>query len=309
MQRFDAFMEQSLYGPNGFYGSGRGVAGGRSGDFLTSSEVGPLFGAVLARAVNSWWADNGRPPNFRVIDAGTGPGTLLKSLTKADPPCARAWELLGVDRAARTPLPGDLRGSVVIANELLDNLVFRVVERQARGWREVYIEGNAEGRRERLVDCPKGFQPGFELAVGQRAPMLSAARQWVTNVLERGASKLIVFDYGLKTTAELANRGGWLRTYQQHRRGHDPLFEPGQWDITTDVAVDQLPKPDTVTNQADWLGHWGIGQLVEEGRAYWQEHADAPTLKAFRMRSRVGESAALTDPSGLGSWLVLTYSS
>ena len=57
---FSVFMEAALYDPtDGFYAAG-GRAGGRSGDFLTSPEVGPLFGAVLARAIDTWW-DGARP--------------------------------------------------------------------------------------------------------------------------------------------------------------------------------------------------------------------------------------------------------
>ena len=45
---FDEFMDVALYDPQvGFYMRGGGA--GRRRDFLTSPEVGPLFGAVLAR--------------------------------------------------------------------------------------------------------------------------------------------------------------------------------------------------------------------------------------------------------------------
>jgi SAM-dependent MidA family methyltransferase len=63
--RFDAFMNMALYGPEGFYNSG-GRAG-RRGDFITSPEVGPLFGAVLARALDAWWVEMGSPDDFRVF--------------------------------------------------------------------------------------------------------------------------------------------------------------------------------------------------------------------------------------------------
>ena len=44
---FDEVMELALYDPeHGFYATG-GQAG-RRGDFVTSPEVGPLFGAVVA---------------------------------------------------------------------------------------------------------------------------------------------------------------------------------------------------------------------------------------------------------------------
>ena len=45
---FEAWVEACLYDPDGgFYAAGG--AAGRRGDFITSPEVGPLFGAVVAR--------------------------------------------------------------------------------------------------------------------------------------------------------------------------------------------------------------------------------------------------------------------
>ena len=48
----------------------RPAAAGRRGDFLTSPEVGPLFGAVLARFLDAEWERIGRPDPFTVVDAG-----------------------------------------------------------------------------------------------------------------------------------------------------------------------------------------------------------------------------------------------
>ena len=61
-----AFVERALYGPDGFYEQG-GRAGRRGASFVTSPEVGPLFGAVLARALDRWWDDAGRPDEWVVI--------------------------------------------------------------------------------------------------------------------------------------------------------------------------------------------------------------------------------------------------
>ncbi|MEL6982425.1 MAG: hypothetical protein AAFO29_08375, partial [Actinomycetota bacterium] len=49
-ERFDRYVERCLYGPDGFYATS-GIAGRRRGDFLTSPEVGPLFGAIVTRAL------------------------------------------------------------------------------------------------------------------------------------------------------------------------------------------------------------------------------------------------------------------
>ncbi len=299
--RFDEYMERCLYDPEGgFYASARGIAG-RRGDFITSPEVGPLFGAVLARALDQWWDELGRPDPFPVIDLGTGPGTLLRSLTLAAPRCSKAWELIGVDRANNITLPPVLENGIVIANELLDNMPFRIVRRIESGWEEVEVTDDGE----RWI--PLDTDPDLDVPTGKPAPLLTEAVQLVENVLARRPSRLVAFDYGTATTGELADRGGWLRTYRNHERGDDPYDRPGSWDITTDIAVDQLPPPTSVISQSDFLVKHGIGELVAEGRAHWIEHAARPDLLAMRMRSRVSEAEALLDPDGLGSWLCMQW--
>lgn len=301
--RFDQYMERCLYDPTaGFYATGRGRAGRRDADFVTSPEVGPLFGAVLALQLDRWWDEAGRPDPFVVVDAGTGPGTLLRSLEIAAPACAAAWVLAGLDPVrgnASLDLLDDLEGGVVIANELLDNLPGRVVERTADGWLELHVH---DGKGElRPLD---GSPPPFDLPVGARAPWLERAAAWVGDVLARNPAHLVAFDYGLPTTQGLIERGGWLRTYRGHERGDDPFADPGERDITFDVAFDQLPPPRRLATQAELLAEWGIEALVEEGRQYWADHAARPDLTALRMRSRVREAEALTDHDALGSWLV-----
>ena len=70
----DRVLERALYDPAvGFYETG-GRAGGRSGDFLTSPEVGGLFGAVVARALDGWWRGMGAPDPFVVVEAGRRAG-------------------------------------------------------------------------------------------------------------------------------------------------------------------------------------------------------------------------------------------
>ncbi len=147
MLRFDEYMRVALYGEDGFYNSG-GRAGRRGGHFLTSPEVGPLFGAVLAQAIDGWWRQLGEPADFTVIDVGAGPGTLARAILAAEPACApryvavetsaaqRADHPDGVDSRAELPQPGG--PGVVIANELLDNLPFRLAVFDG-GWREAFV--------------------------------------------------------------------------------------------------------------------------------------------------------------------------
>ena len=302
-ERFDRYMARCLYGAEGFYAT-NGTAGRSRGDFITSPEVGPLFGTVLANAIDAWWDALGQPEPFTVYDVGCGPGTLFKAIRSARPD--RPWTLIGVDTVASTgadidELPDDLSGSVIIANELLDNLPFRVLVGDANGTAEVFVTGDPPVESLVAVD---GVRP---VDVGTRVPQLDVANQWVTSVLERRPAVVCLFDYGTATTGELADRGGWLRTYRNHQRGSDPYAAPGSCDITTDIAWDQLPTPDTLERQADFLRRWSIEELVEEGREHWREHASRPDLTAIRMRSRISESEALLDPDGLGNWWTATW--
>ena len=98
---FDEFMELALYAPDvGFYESG-GAAGVRGGDFLTSPEVGPLFGAVVARALDAWWLELGRPDPFVVVEAAAGRGALCRAVLDASPACGSALRYLMVERSER----------------------------------------------------------------------------------------------------------------------------------------------------------------------------------------------------------------
>lgn len=104
--RFDRFMAEALYGPDGFFVTG-GRAGGSDGDFLTSPETGGLFGRMWGRAFDQFWDELGRPDPFVVIEAGAGVGTLARSVLKSQPACRAALSLHLVE--ASQPLAEEAR--------------------------------------------------------------------------------------------------------------------------------------------------------------------------------------------------------
>ncbi len=338
----DEVIDLALYSDGGFYGAGGSA--GRRGDFLTSPEVGPLFGVLVGRALDGWWQALDEPDPFVVVEGGAGAGALARSVLAAGPACSPALRWVCVERAARlrvtasATLPveppaqvlgGPSRGGpvvtvvddlprgpftgVVLANELLDNLPPVIAERTEAGWGEVRV-GEEAGRLVELV------VPSAELArplarwaggapPGSRVPLARRADRWVERAkASLDAGWVVCIDYGAPTTAELAERGfaGWLRTYRGHGRGGGWLDDLGRQDITFDVPADQL-QPATIEPQAEWLRRLGIDELTGTARHAWQERAAIGDLMALRARSRVAEAAALTDEGGLGRFLVLSW--
>ena len=296
------WLEDALYDPDrGFYETG-GRAGRRGASFVTAPETGPLFGAVLARALDRWWADAGRPETWTVVDAGAGPGTLARAVSAAAPECATALRYVCVERTAaqRARHPDGVTSlaelpaaaDVIIANELLDNLAFGAVARTDEGWLPVRV--GPDGRTHPATDS------GW-------VPVAAHAAAWVLDARQR-APRVGVFDYA-DDTAALAARPwrDWIRAFAEHGRLDEPFADPGSRDVTVVVAHDQLPTPTAHRSQADWLRAHGIDELVAEGQAYWEAHAARPDLTAMAMRSRGTEAASLLDPDGLGGFRVLEW--
>ena len=319
---FEQYMGLALYGEGGFYQDG-GKAG-RRGDFITSPEVGPLFAAVVARYLDDCWNELGCPSTFDVVEVGSGPGSLARGIFDAQPKCISALKYVAVEiSAAQRALhpsfvesvevfPDRTIQGVVLANELLDNLPFKLFVYDGT-WKEAYValgDGGKFVEVLKTVDVIPEVLP-LTAPLGSRAPIQAAASQWMLNVSQKlSRGKVLVFDYSSESTSEIAVAPWreWLRTYKDHERGVHYLLEPGTQDITTQVMVDQLVKSVpglSVTQQSEWLHAMGIDELVSEGNKYWDEHKSAPDIAAMKMRSRVNEVQALTDRDGLGGFSVL----
>ena len=298
----------------------------------------------MARALDAWWHELGDPDQFVVVDAGAGCGTLARDVLAAEPSCSPALHYVLVERSdslraahadnvaleparvalGRGPtatslqeLPAGPLTGVVLANELLDNLGFRLLERGAQGWSEVRV-GETDGRLvEVLVAASDDLGAEADGLVpdppdGARVPLQRAARAWLRDalgVLARG--RVVVFDYA-DTTPSMARRPWrqWLRTFRAHGPGGDPLDAIGEQDVTCEVAVDQLARVRAVTAdrpQAEFLRAFGIDELAVGARAAWESRAHVGDLEALKHRSRVTEVEALTDPAGLGAFRVLEW--
>jgi NADH dehydrogenase [ubiquinone] 1 alpha subcomplex assembly factor 7 len=127
---FDRFMEIALYGEEGFFASGRGA--GRAGrDFVTSPEIGPLFGLCVARALDRLWHALDEPDPFLVIEAGAGNGRLAREVLRAAPACLRALRYVLVERSPALRAEQRERLPVEPADEALGPFLMRAGEEQA----------------------------------------------------------------------------------------------------------------------------------------------------------------------------------
>jgi SAM-dependent MidA family methyltransferase len=325
--RFDDYMEVCLYdAEEGFFGSGRG-APGKDQDFLTSPEVSALFGSLVGR-----WAQGTEGSVVRpLVEAGAGSGAMLGPLVESWQGPVYAVERSEPSRVALAEsYPGasvvasldDVpsgEGTVIVANEVLDNVPAALARRTADGWVEIGV-GEVAGdllpvdlaaRPEVEAWCGRWFpaaDPGTVVAAQLRAC------SWVEDILERfHPASLCLIDYAARAD-ELAARdpGSVVRTYRGHRSDLDILGDPGSTDLTVDVNVDAIVDAAErrgatveVLSQASFLERHGARDVIADLRR--DEHlaaTEARTMDQLVLRSHRLDLEAVMDPDAFGGFVV-----
>ncbi len=339
---FRDFMEMALYhSQHGYYRSPREKMG-RTGDYLTSPEVHPLFGHMVGRQLADMWEVIGSPTCFDVLEMGAGNGLLARDvlrwaqrlhpdlfealryrIAETSPALAERQR----DMLATLSLPegkatwepeaspdADSVSGCVLSNELVDSFPVHRVAVEGGELREVYVVWR-DGRFDEEMGPPStpelsayferlGLLPGE----GCRAEVSLAALEWMRQVaaaLERGF--VLTFDYGHEAAELYApwRRDGTLLCYYRHNPSPDPYVRIGKQDMTA---------------------HVDYTSLVEEGRRHGLEPLGITTQARFLVALGIGEALArapgadlpleeyyarrhavteLTDPAGLGRIRVL----
>jgi len=309
---FDEFMEAALYDPqDGFFSSASPARA--DGDFVTSPHLSPVFSGLLTVQARDMWHSLEQPSPFTVVDLGAGEGALARGIAHAaqsDEEFTKALRVVAVERAAaaREALAaGGLETladvsdiepfeGVVFANELLDNVPFRLY---AAGV-EIVIDVEGEGlvARPPLAEAARVVSPGTEDLVGA-----------ISKKLQRGYA--IFIDYGFSGGEALES----IRGYRSHHLVDDILRDPGSSDVTGPVDFDAL----VARARADGLQTWGpvfqrdalmaLGYraTLDRMRADQAEKEQAGEWRmAVEYYGERGQAAMLVDPAGLGGLKVLS---
>jgi len=333
---FHDFMAMALYEPHlGYYSSGRDTIG-RSGDYLTSPEVSPIFGGMVGRQLREMWEALGQPGRFKVVEAGAGNGTLCRDcLTwtrRAAPGLAAAISYVIVEPIARLKarqqqlvesqglevrvawvnrLPRGIAGCV-LSNELLDSMPVHRVTVQDGQLRQLFVNWNqtefVEEYRRPSGAVSRYFEDlGLLPAEGCTAEVNLAATGWMSRAARAlGRGFVLTFDYGYEAEELYASwrKDGTLLCFYRHNPSNDPYARIGRQDMTSHVDFTSLRRAGEaaglrtlgLVSQAELLMKTGIGEALPP--------ADSETDLEQRLARRRAVSE-LVDPAGLGRIKVL----
>lgn len=273
---FRDFMQAALYDPDyGYYNTER-IKIGPQGDYYTSSNVHPAFGAVLARAFVQLWKELVPYPShpLRIVEIGAGTGRLACDvlaalrdqhaeafrevdylIVESSPEMRRReCELLalfegrvrwgGLETLGRASMHG-----IVFSNEFVDALPVHRVRFERSDFEEQYVTV-VSGRLALSWAQPSTPEvvnylnrAGVKLAEGQIVEINLDAIEWLAQVSSGiGRGFLITVDYGDLTPLLWASdrRNGTLRSFYNHRLVDSPLERVGEQDMTASVNFSAL---------------------------------------------------------------------
>ena len=331
---FARFMELALFSPQGGYytSSPRTGAGG---DYFTSPEAHPVFGALLALQLEQMWEILGRPRPFIVVEPGAGAGLMARDVISYSavqaPSCHGALRYLALERWSGATLPAarvqglqevttttlPLRGVVgcVVSNELLDALpVHRFAIKEGR-IQELFVTSDGQGGLKEVPGEPstpflQERLDGLDMRLGEgfAGEVNLGLRDWsahVSEALERGF--VLTIDYGHPAEALYSpeRSRGTLHCYYRHTVGTNPYLRVGGQDITSHVDFT------TLMQQGESYGLTTLGFTTQEHflrNLGLEAFLKALTARDLPQHQRMANQMAmrqLAKPEGLGGLRVL----
>jgi SAM-dependent MidA family methyltransferase len=282
---FRDFMEMALYYPGlGYYSSPREPIG-KNGDYYTSCNLTPVFGAMIARQLEEMYKVLDTTGGFNVIEYGGGSGMLCNHILDRLKENENLYQHLRYHVIEKNPVRlkiGAHKEKVrchrsicdltavtgcILSNELVDNFPVHIVVMQEK-LMEVFVDikdGFVEVLRPAKKELEDYFSDlGVVLPYGFRTEVNLDARQWlseVSKVLHNGY--LLTIDYGYHSSELYAShrRKGTLVCYHQHKISYEPFTNIGKKDITSHVNFSSLCHWG-VENGLDFVGYRNQGTFL-----------------------------------------------
>ncbi len=283
---FHDFMEMALYYPEkGYYTSAQNKIG-KTGDFYTSSNLTPAFGAMIGKQLEEMWDISGRN-NFTIVEYGAGTGVLCQDVLDYLQNNKQFYDQLNYYIIEKSPIMREKQKAhlhqkvswhntiqdipeitgCILSNELLDNFsVHQVVMEDEL--MEVFVDYK-NGFAELLKPAKKALtdymaELNVVLPKGFRTEISLEATQWIKEIaasLKKGY--VITIDYGYPSDELYSERrsSGTLVCYNNHTINDNPYIDIGEQDITSHINFSALNHYGSkygligcgLTNQAGFL--------------------------------------------------------
>ena len=296
---FSRYMEMALYEPGmGYYSAGAHKLGA-GGDFTTSPELSPLFGAAICSTllpVLEGLQAKGLPT--QILEFGAGTGKLAQSILtrlnglgfsldrydiiEISPDLAqRQKELLDktlADTRASTQcqwlsaLPENYQG-IILANEVIDAIPCDAIIFQNGFWYwhgVIFEDGKFAWKAGKPVEqnlLPESLLGGnfSEGYVTELHTPANALMHQVAKHLETGL--FLTFDYGFPESEYYHPQRleGTLMAHHRHHAIQDPFYLPGLCDLTTHVEWSQIARSALAENADDVYLSNQAGYLLDAG--------------------------------------------
>jgi NADH dehydrogenase [ubiquinone] 1 alpha subcomplex assembly factor 7 len=266
---------------------------GVAGDFITSPEIGPLFGECIGIWVMLAWEAMGSPPAFNLIELGPGRGTLMLDVLrtlKTVPACLNAAQVHLVEtslalqaRQQKTISPYTVTHHLsletipsapclILANEFFDALpiqqyAYQKNDAQSEGWYPRCVQTNGTSLsfcvgKENLTPptlCAQHPTASEGSCYEYGAESIKILNLLAHRLKAQGGAALII-DYGYT----VPSFGDTLQALKAHQFV-DALHFCGEADLTSHVdfslflrAVQEKSLHADITTQADFLENFGI---------------------------------------------------
>lgn len=271
---FADYMEMVLYNPlYGYYSSSHDNIG-VSGDFITSSTLSPVFGALIARWIVHKYNEMGLPKRFDIVEMGAGKGFLCASIMNTlrceHPSIYESAHYSLIDIARKTELAYDLYSEFedritihesldaldnnsifgcFVSNELPDAFPVHLIASENGAIKEVFVLHNENGFYEEADEPSTPLLEsrlsnyGIILPDGYRTEVNLKIDSWIHKLLEKLAKgSILTIDYGYTADQYYspARSRGTLMCYYRHTYNEEPYKRIGHQDITAHVDFTAL---------------------------------------------------------------------